>query len=46
MMEENASEEDIQKELAIIHAQLGYIYLMQNKPEEAMQLYNSVLKSK
>jgi len=46
LTEDSASEEEIMDELAIILTQLAFVYQMQNKEEEAMKLYNTVLKSK
>lgn len=46
MKEEGASEEEIQDELAIINTQLAYVYQMQDKNDDAFNLYNVVLKAK
>jgi len=46
LAEEKATDEQIQDELSVIFAQLGYVKQLQNKTEEAIELYNQVLKSK
>ena len=38
--------EDLQNELAPIHVQLGFIKQQLGKSEEAVDIYNSVLKTK
>lgn len=44
--EEGAAEEDIEEELGIIRAQIGYAYQKMGKEDLAMRLYNQVLKQK
>ncbi|XP_014675381.1 PREDICTED: signal recognition particle subunit SRP72-like [Priapulus caudatus] len=44
--DEDATEEEIDAELEIIRVQLGYVLQMQGKPEQALKLYNQVLKQK
>ncbi|KAI7801503.1 signal recognition particle subunit SRP72 [Triplophysa rosa] len=39
-------EEDIEAELAIIHSQMAYVMQLQGRLEEALQLYNQVIKLK
>lgn len=39
-------EEDIEAELAIIHSQIGYVMQLQGRTEEALQLYNQIIKLK
>jgi signal recognition particle subunit SRP72 len=46
LQEDGASEEEIQDELAIVLVQMGYCLQMMGREAEAMELYNSVLKSK
>jgi signal recognition particle subunit SRP72 len=46
LKEEGASEAEIQEEVSIILVQLGYVKQMQRKNEQALELYNSVLKNK
>eukprot|EP01114_Cavostelium_apophysatum_P011343 TRINITY_DN2556_c0_g1_i1.p1 TRINITY_DN2556_c0_g1~~TRINITY_DN2556_c0_g1_i1.p1 ORF type:complete len:661 (+),score=176.00 TRINITY_DN2556_c0_g1_i1:95-2077(+) len=41
-----SSEEEIQSELCIILTQLGFVYQIQNRTEEAKKLYNTVLQWK
>ncbi|XP_032220654.1 signal recognition particle subunit SRP72 isoform X2 [Nematostella vectensis] len=40
------TEEDIEAELGVARTQLGYTYQIQGKNEDAMKLYNQVLKNK
>ncbi|CAH2293509.1 signal recognition particle subunit SRP72 [Pelobates cultripes] len=40
------SEEDIEAELAIIHGQMAYVLQLQGKSEDAIQLYNQIIKLK
>ncbi|CAB1337310.1 unnamed protein product [Coregonus sp. 'balchen'] len=40
------TEEDIESELAVIHSQMAYIMQLQGRTEEALQLYNQVIKLK
>ncbi|KAH0628515.1 hypothetical protein JD844_009816 [Phrynosoma platyrhinos] len=42
----DATEEDIESELAIIHGQMAYIFQLQGHTEEALQLYNQIIKLK
>ncbi|XP_027692037.1 signal recognition particle subunit SRP72 isoform X1 [Vombatus ursinus] len=42
----DVTEEDIQAELAIIHGQMAYILQLQGHTEEALQLYNQIIKLK
>ncbi|KAJ3587530.1 hypothetical protein NHX12_011127 [Muraenolepis orangiensis] len=42
----DVTEEDIWSELAIVHSQMAYILQLQGRPEEALQLYNQVIKLK
>ncbi|KAJ3088934.1 Signal recognition particle core component [Quaeritorhiza haematococci] len=44
--EEEYAEEEIERELAIIVVQLGYVYQLQGRVAEAFDLYQGVLKSK
>eukprot|EP01098_Paradermamoeba_levis_P009981 TRINITY_DN4183_c0_g2_i1.p1 TRINITY_DN4183_c0_g2~~TRINITY_DN4183_c0_g2_i1.p1 ORF type:complete len:696 (-),score=300.27 TRINITY_DN4183_c0_g2_i1:40-2127(-) len=44
--EEGLTDRDIEDELAILNVQLAYALQMQNKIEEATQIYNDVLKIK
>ena len=46
MREEEQTEEEIEVELGIIHAQIGYVNQLLGKEQIALQLYNQVLKSK
>ncbi|KAA0709764.1 Signal recognition particle subunit SRP72 [Triplophysa tibetana] len=39
-------EEDIEAELAIIHSQMAYVMQLQGRTDEALQLYNQVIKLK
>ncbi|XP_061896020.1 signal recognition particle subunit SRP72 [Entelurus aequoreus] len=40
------TEEDIESELAVIHSQMAYVMQLQGRTEEALQLYNQVIKLK
>uniref|UniRef100_A0AAX7VL60 Signal recognition particle subunit SRP72 n=1 Tax=Astatotilapia calliptera TaxID=8154 RepID=A0AAX7VL60_ASTCA len=40
------TEEDIQSELAVIHSQMAYVMQLQGRTDEALQLYNQVIKLK
>ncbi|XP_039614154.1 signal recognition particle subunit SRP72 [Polypterus senegalus] len=40
------TEEDINAELAIIHSQMAYVIQLQGRTEDALQLYNQVIKLK
>uniref|UniRef100_V9KL65 Signal recognition particle subunit SRP72 n=1 Tax=Callorhinchus milii TaxID=7868 RepID=V9KL65_CALMI len=40
------TDEDIDAELAIIHAQMAYVMQLQGRTDEALQLYNQVIKLK
>ncbi|XP_043915380.1 signal recognition particle subunit SRP72 [Protopterus annectens] len=40
------TEEDIEAELAVIHGQMAYIMQIQGRTEDALQLYNQVIKLK
>lgn len=42
----DVTEEDIESELAVIHSQMAYVMQLQGRPEEALQLYNQVIKLK
>ncbi|NXH59726.1 SRP72 protein, partial [Rhabdornis inornatus] len=42
----DATEEDIEAELAIIHGQMAYIMQLQGRTEDALQLYNQIIKLK
>uniref|UniRef100_A0A5G2QBU7 Signal recognition particle subunit SRP72 n=2 Tax=Sus scrofa TaxID=9823 RepID=A0A5G2QBU7_PIG len=42
----DGAEEDPQAELAIIHGQMAYILQLQGRTEEALQLYNQIIKLK
>ncbi|XP_042303628.1 LOW QUALITY PROTEIN: signal recognition particle subunit SRP72 [Sceloporus undulatus] len=42
----DVTEEDIDAELAIIHGQMAYIFQLQGHTEEALQLYNQIIKLK
>ena len=44
--DEEATEEEIEAELAIIRAQIGYCYQMQKKEETALRMYNQILRQK
>lgn len=40
------TEEDIDAELAVIHSQMAYVMQSQGRTEDALQLYNQVIKLK
>ncbi|KAK6493373.1 signal recognition particle subunit SRP72-like [Huso huso] len=40
------TEEDIDAELAVIHSQMAYVMQLQGRTEDALQLYNQVIKLK
>ncbi|XP_019737195.1 signal recognition particle subunit SRP72 [Hippocampus comes] len=40
------TEEDIESELAVIHSQMAYVMQLQGRTDEALQLYNQVIKLK
>ncbi|XP_006270131.1 signal recognition particle subunit SRP72 [Alligator mississippiensis] len=42
----DVTEEDIKAELAIIHGQMAYIMQLQGRTEDALQLYNQIIKLK
>ncbi|KAL2077696.1 hypothetical protein ACEWY4_027200 [Coilia grayii] len=42
----DVTEEEIESELAIIHSQMAYIMQLQGRTEDALQLYNQVIKLK
>uniref|UniRef100_A0A8B9R2C0 Signal recognition particle subunit SRP72 n=1 Tax=Astyanax mexicanus TaxID=7994 RepID=A0A8B9R2C0_ASTMX len=42
----DVTEEDIDAELAVIHSQMAYIMQLQGRTEDALQLYNQVIKLK
>lgn len=43
---QDVTEEDIDAELAVIHSQMAYIMQLQGRADEALQLYNQVIKLK
>lgn len=43
---QDVTEEDIEAELAIIHGQMAYILQLEGHTEEALQLYNQIIKLK
>lgn len=43
---QDVTEEDIESELAVIHSQMAYILQLQGQTDEALQLYNQVVKLK
>ncbi|NXE11920.1 SRP72 protein, partial [Lophotis ruficrista] len=43
---QDVTEEDIEAELAIIHGQMAYIMQLQGCTEDALQLYNQIIKLK
>uniref|UniRef100_A0A8B9JDU4 Signal recognition particle subunit SRP72 n=1 Tax=Astyanax mexicanus TaxID=7994 RepID=A0A8B9JDU4_ASTMX len=45
-LQEDVTEEDIDAELAVIHSQMAYIMQLQGRTEDALQLYNQVIKLK
>lgn len=46
LKEEDATEEEIDAELGIIRAQMGYVYQVMGKRDLALRLYNQVLKQR
>ncbi|TSK87423.1 Signal recognition particle subunit SRP72 [Bagarius yarrelli] len=40
------TEEDVDAELAVIHSQMAYVMQLQGRTEDALQLYNQVIKLK
>ncbi|XP_077433843.1 signal recognition particle subunit SRP72 [Vanacampus margaritifer] len=40
------TEEDVESELAVIHSQMAYVIQLQGRTDEALQLYNQVIKLK
>ncbi|KAI8814845.1 hypothetical protein BJ742DRAFT_750619, partial [Cladochytrium replicatum] len=46
LLSESYGEEEIEQELAIIVAQLGYLHQLQGREDEALDLYQGILKSK
>uniref|UniRef100_A0A8C9Y185 Signal recognition particle subunit SRP72 n=1 Tax=Sander lucioperca TaxID=283035 RepID=A0A8C9Y185_SANLU len=42
----DVTEEDIESELAVIHSQMAYIMQLQGRTDDALQLYNQVIKLK
>ncbi|ROL41099.1 Signal recognition particle subunit SRP72 [Anabarilius grahami] len=42
----DVTEEDVESELAIIHSQMAYVMQLQGRTEDALQLYNQVIKLK
>uniref|UniRef100_A0A672NHH7 Signal recognition particle subunit SRP72 n=1 Tax=Sinocyclocheilus grahami TaxID=75366 RepID=A0A672NHH7_SINGR len=42
----DVTEEDVDAELAIIHSQMAYVMQLQGRTEDALQLYNQVIKLK
>ncbi|NXH70320.1 SRP72 protein, partial [Hydrobates tethys] len=42
----DVTDEDIEAELAIIHGQMAYIMQLQGRTEDALQLYNQIIKLK
>lgn len=45
-MRDDYTEADIEQELAIIVVQLAYVYQLQGKTEQAIELYQSITKSR
>lgn len=43
---QDMTEEDVESELAVIHSQMAYVMQLQGRTEEALQLYNQVIKLK
>lgn len=43
---QDMTEEDIDAELAVIHSQMAYVIQLQGRTEDALQLYNQVIKLK
>ncbi|KAJ1570021.1 Signal recognition particle core component, partial [Nowakowskiella sp. JEL0078] len=46
LVEEEYAEEEIEQELAVIVVQLGYVFQLQGRESEALELYQGVLKSR
>jgi hypothetical protein len=46
MVRDDYTEADIEQELAIIVVQLAYVYQLQGKTEQAIELYQSITKSR
>ncbi|XP_037531087.1 signal recognition particle subunit SRP72 [Nematolebias whitei] len=42
----DVTEEDVASELAVIHSQMAYVLQLQGRTDEALQLYNQVIKLK
>uniref|UniRef100_A0A8C2ZEK3 Signal recognition particle subunit SRP72 n=1 Tax=Cyclopterus lumpus TaxID=8103 RepID=A0A8C2ZEK3_CYCLU len=42
----DVTEEDIESELAVIHSQMAYVMQLEGRTDEALQLYNQVIKLK
>uniref|UniRef100_A0A673NAW1 Signal recognition particle subunit SRP72 n=1 Tax=Sinocyclocheilus rhinocerous TaxID=307959 RepID=A0A673NAW1_9TELE len=42
----DVTDEDVEAELAIIHSQMAYVMQLQGRTEDALQLYNQVIKLK
>ncbi|KAI9279018.1 hypothetical protein BC943DRAFT_284326 [Umbelopsis sp. AD052] len=45
MIRDDYTEADIEQELAVIVAQLAYVYQLQGKTDQAVELYQSIVKS-
>ncbi|KAH8552816.1 hypothetical protein BGW37DRAFT_518783 [Umbelopsis sp. PMI_123] len=45
MVRDDYTEADIEQELAVIVAQLAYVYQLQGKTDQAIELYQSIVKS-
>lgn len=43
---QDVTEEDIDAELAVIHSQMAFVMQLQGRTEDALQLYNQVIKLK
>jgi signal recognition particle subunit SRP72 len=46
MVRDEYTEADIEQELAVIVVQLAYVYQLQGKTEQAIELYQSIVKSR
>nr|XP_018915440.1 PREDICTED: signal recognition particle subunit SRP72 [Bemisia tabaci] len=46
LSEDDASEEDIEKEISIIRVQLGFVTQTLGREKESLEIYNSILKEK
>jgi hypothetical protein len=46
MIRDDYTEADIEQELAVIVAQLAYVYQLQGKTDQAVELYQSIVKSR